>query len=90
MVVRSMNVSFKNLGSFDRIMSGSTNPFMKNRLASIKKIREFIFGDLDKTIELDVIKRPKSSESYGAHSYTIALSLCCHTESCGKLIEGVS
>ncbi len=90
MVVRSMNVSFKNLGSFNRIMSGSTNTSMKNRPASIKKIREFIFGDLDKTIELDVIKRPKRSESYGAHNYTITLSLCCYTESCRKLIEGVS
>ncbi|MBI2184654.1 MAG: hypothetical protein HYU39_06825, partial [Thaumarchaeota archaeon] len=77
-------------------MDESPSPVVKKaiaqievKLASIKKIKEFVFEDLDKTIALSRITKSGSSEAYGAPNFMIALALCCYTESWGKLMIGV-
>jgi hypothetical protein len=49
---------------------------------TIKKIQEFMFADLDKTIEL-------ANTSKGAPNFMLALVLCCYTEFWGKLKLGI-
>ena len=48
-------------------------------LDTISKIKEFMFTDLDKTLEL--VNTPK-----GAPNFMLALVLCCYTEFWGKLM----
>jgi hypothetical protein len=52
-------------------------------LETIKKMRDFMFADLEKTIDL-------VSTSKGAPNFMLALVLCCYTEFWGKLLNGVS
>jgi hypothetical protein len=52
-------------------------------LETIKKIRDFMFADLEKTIDL-------VSTTKGAPNFMLALVLCCYTEFWGKLLNGVS
>ena len=47
-------------------------------LDTINKIKEFIFADLEKTIEL--VNTPK-----GAPNFMLALVLCCYTEFWGRM-----
>jgi hypothetical protein len=47
-------------------------------LDTISKIKEFMFTDLDKTLEL--VNTPK-----GAPNFMLALVLCCYTEFWGKM-----
>jgi hypothetical protein len=48
-------------------------------LENIQKIRDFMFADLDKTIEL-------VNSGKGAPNFMLALALCSYTEFWGKLI----
>jgi hypothetical protein len=48
-------------------------------LDTITKIKEFMFSDLDKTIEL-------VNTSKGAPNFMLALILCCYTEFWGRLM----
>ena len=50
-------------------------------LKSIEKIREFMFADLDKTIEL-------VHSDKGAPNFMLALVLCAYTEFWGKMMLG--
>lgn len=50
---------------------------------SVLKVREFMFGDIDKTLSLVHIS------STGAPNFLLALGLCCYTEYWGKLVLGV-
>jgi hypothetical protein len=50
--------------------------------SSIDKVREFMFDDIDKTIQL-------SHTCRGAPNFLLALGLCCYTEYWGKLLLGV-
>ena len=42
-------------------------------IASVKKVRDFMFGDLEKTLSL-------AKTSNGAPNFLLALALCCYTE----------
>jgi hypothetical protein len=61
-----------------RKISLETYTVMKN----IEKIKEFMFADLDKTIEL-------AHSGKGAPNFMLALVLCAYTEFWGKLMLGV-
>jgi hypothetical protein len=52
-------------------------------LETIKKIRDFMFADLEKTIDL-------ASTTKGAPNFMLALVLCCYTEFWGKLLNGIT
>jgi hypothetical protein len=57
--------SFQNSEYYDRIL----------------KVRDFMFDDIDKTVELQKTQR-------GAPNFLLALGLCCYTEYWGKLLLG--
>ena len=42
-------------------------------IASVKKVKDFMFGDLEKTLSL-------VNTSDGAPNFLLALALCCYTE----------
>ncbi|MGE5862419.1 MAG: hypothetical protein ACM31H_01490 [Nitrososphaerales archaeon] len=46
-------------------------------LVSVKKVRDFMFGDLEKTLSL--INTPAK-----APNFLLALALCCYTEYWGQ------
>ena len=50
-------------------------------LDSIKKVRDFMFGDLEKTLSL--VDTPN-----GAPNFLLALALCCYTEYWGQFLIG--
>ena len=50
--------------------------------SSLNKIRKFMFGDLDKTIDL-------VNTNKGAPNFLLALILCCYTEFWGRLVNGM-
>lgn len=52
-------------------------------LETVKKIRDFMFADLEKTIDL-------ASTPKGAPNFMVALVLSCYTEFWGKLLNGIS
>jgi len=47
----------------------------------IKKVRDFMFGDLEKTLSL--VNTPE-----GAPNFLLALALCCYTEYWGQFLIG--
>jgi hypothetical protein len=49
---------------------------------SIKKVREFMFADIEKTLHL--VDTPT-----GGPNFLLALGLCCYTEYWGKLLLGI-
>lgn len=51
---------------------------------SVKKVREFMFNDIEKTINL--VNDPQ----VGAPNFLLALGLCCYTEYWGKLLTGIA
>ena len=48
---------------------------------SVKKIRDIMFGDLEKTLSL-------AKTSNGAPNFLLALALCCYTEYWGQFLIG--
>jgi len=52
-----------------------------NYIVSVKKVRDFMFGDLEKTLSL-----VKTSD--GAPNFLLALALCCYTEYWGQFLIG--
>ena len=52
-----------------------------NYIDSVKKIRDFMFGDLEKTLSL-------AKTSNGAPNFLLALTLCCYTEYWGQFLIG--
>ncbi len=50
-------------------------------IASVKKVRDFMFGDLEKTLSL--VNTPN-----GAPNFLLALALCCYTEYWGQFLIG--
>jgi hypothetical protein len=54
---------------------------MTNYLVSIKKIRDFMFGDLEKTLSL-------VNTSTGGPNFLLALALCCYTKYWGQFLIG--
>src|SRR5215203_6168545 len=50
-------------------------------LVSVKKVRDFIFGDLEKTLSL--VNSPAK-----APNFLLALALCCYTEYWGQFLIG--
>lgn len=50
-------------------------------LVSVKKVRDFMFGDLEKTLSL--INTPAK-----APNFLLALALCCYTEYWGQFLIG--
>ena len=59
-------------------MVGSNTP---DYLSSLKKVREFMFGDLEKTLSLEnTLER--------APNFLLALALCCYTEYWGQFLIG--
>jgi hypothetical protein len=50
-------------------------------IALVKKVRDFMFGDLEKTLSL-----VKTSD--GAPNFLLALALCCYTEYWGQFLIG--
>jgi len=50
---------------------------------SVLKVRDFMFGDIDKTLSLIHISPS------GAPNFLLALALCCYTEYWGKLVQGI-
>jgi hypothetical protein len=50
-------------------------------LVSIKKVRDFMFGDLEKTLSL--VNTPDR-----APNFLLALALCCYTEYWGQFLIG--
>ncbi|MGC2573967.1 MAG: hypothetical protein WA364_20820, partial [Candidatus Nitrosopolaris sp.] len=51
---------------------------------SVNKVREFMFSDLEKTINL--VNTPQ----VGASNFLLALGLCCYTEYWGRLLNGIA
>lgn len=51
---------------------------------SAKKIQEFMFKDIGKSLELN------NGRGEGAPAFLIALGLCCYTEYWGRLVLGIS
>jgi hypothetical protein len=51
-------------------------------LESVRKVREFMFEDIDKTMQL--VDSPR-----GGPNFLLALGLCCYTEYWGKLVLGI-
>ena len=49
---------------------------------SVKKVREFMFADIEKTLYL--VDTPR-----GGPNFLLALGLCCYTEYWGKLLLGI-
>ena len=52
-----------------------------NYIVSVHKIRDFMFGDLEKTLSL--VDTPAS-----APNFLLALALCCYTEYWGQFLIG--
>jgi hypothetical protein len=52
-----------------------------DHLVSIKKVRDFMFGDLEKTLSL--VNTPDR-----APNFLLALALCCYTEYWGQFLIG--
>ena len=52
-----------------------------NYIVSVKKVRDFMFGDLEKTLSL--VNTPD-----GAPNFLLALALCCYTEYWGQFLIG--
>ncbi len=52
-----------------------------NYIVSVKKIRDFMFGDLEKTLSL-------VNTQNGAPNFLLALALCCYTEYWGQFLIG--
>lgn len=50
-------------------------------IASVKKVRDFMFGDLEKTLSL--VNTPDR-----APNFLLALALCCYTEYWGQFLIG--
>ena len=50
-------------------------------IASVKKVRDFMFGDLEKTFSL-------VDTQEGAPNFLLALALCCYTEYWGQFLIG--
>jgi hypothetical protein len=52
-----------------------------NYIVSVKKIRDFMFGDLEKTLSL-------VNTQNNAPNFLLALALCCYTEYWGQFLIG--
>ena len=50
-------------------------------IVSVKKVRDFMFGDLEKTFSL-------INTRDGAPNFLLALALCCYTEYWGQFLIG--
>lgn len=50
---------------------------------SVNKVRDFMFADIEKAIDLVHAKK-------GSPNFLIALGLCCYTEYWGKLVKGIA
>jgi hypothetical protein len=60
-----------------------STPFQNSKsYASIMQIRDFMFGDITKTLKL------RENKEIGAPNFLLALGLCCYTEYWGKLKLG--
>jgi len=63
----------------------NSKPFSKTRnYRNAKKVQEFMFGDIQKSLELN------NKRGIGAPGFLIALGLCCYTEYWGRLALGIS
>jgi hypothetical protein len=51
---------------------------------SVNKVKEFMFNDIEKTINL--VNAPQ----VGAPNFLLALGLCCYTEYWGRLLTGIA
>jgi hypothetical protein len=51
---------------------------------SVMKVKEFMFNDIEKTINL--VNDPR----VGAPNFLLALGLCCYTEYWGRLLTGIA
>lgn len=61
----------------------SNNSFQKSEFYDrVLKVREFMFDDIDKTLQL--VHTPR-----GGPNFLLALGLCCYTEYWGKLLLGI-
>jgi hypothetical protein len=60
-------------------------PFTNSRFHdSVLRVRNFMFGDIDKTLML------ANNPQIGAPNFLLALGLCCYTEYWGKLKCGIA
>jgi hypothetical protein len=56
---------------------------------TVLKSRDFMFGDIEKSIDLAWLKYP-DDKIRGAPNFLIALGLSCYTEAWGKLLQGIA